>query len=228
MWIACRREITADQVREHQRWREHRLVNRRRVEDAQKRVIELIVAGVPAMGSLADDGNPDDGKRVLVPSDFLKDGAYVELTSGSILAEPAAHWRDLDRCPRYLDVRLDRSAFLEAIGYSDAGARTTEVAKAAPAVVAAPESEKPKRRRRTKPKPYVTALRKHLKWRSESRGDLNTTTVGDLARDARKRLMLDGVPGVPKGRTQFNGYVSRFREEILAEERARAAGFKSG
>ena len=131
MWIACRRHFSHKMIREHL---ERRTLNLRRhtgseeyprlqvspalsnrVDNANRQLFRLIIGGVPAIGTLDDEGHPDHHKRIPVPVEFLKDGAYVELLSGHIRADPLLekHWGF--KRPAYLEVDIDRDAFFKAL-----------------------------------------------------------------------------------------------------------------
>ncbi len=126
MWIACRRRFSHDTIREHLRrhrdrgqWRYGRSQLRRplqeRAEKAERQLIGLIIGGVPATGTLDDEGDPDHNERVPVPVEFLKDGAYIELLSGHIRADPLLEKHGLYERPTYLDIDIDRDAFFKAL-----------------------------------------------------------------------------------------------------------------
>lgn len=79
-------------------------------------VIDLVISGVPATGTLHDEGHLDHGRRVRVPDSFLKDGAYIELLSGCVLRdfEMQKHFSaEVDI--KYRNVELDRDAFFDAL-----------------------------------------------------------------------------------------------------------------
>ena len=49
--------------------------------------------------------------------------------------------------------------------------------------------------------PYYGKLKKHLKWRKDEKDDLVTASLRELREDARRRLITDGVMGIPRTRS---------------------------
>ena len=51
---------------------------------------------------------------------------------------------------------------------------------------------------------YYGPLKKHLKWRKDTRDDLDTALLKDLREDARKRLTTDKVEDIPTSRSALD------------------------
>lgn len=119
MWLTIGRRVSKDQLRSSEEQLSYVEVAHfsERVEDAQRSVINLIIEGVRAVGTLHEDDHPYHGNRTRVPTAFLKDGAYIELVSGCILPDllQEKHFA-ADPVRKYRDVELDRDAFFDAIG----------------------------------------------------------------------------------------------------------------
>ena len=127
MWIVCQRRFSHDKILEHIRRRKRGQVSPalfRRTEEAGCQVIGLIIGGVPATGTLVDEGHTDHGRRVPIPPEFLKDGAFIELLSSHILADPLLekHWA-YERLA-YHHVNIDRDAFFNALSAAEPKAGT--------------------------------------------------------------------------------------------------------
>ena len=148
MWIACRRHFSHETIREHLECRARNLRRHtgskeeprlqvspalsNRVDKAEFQLFRLIIGGVPAIGTLDHEGHPDHNERVPVPVEFLKDGAYIELLSGHIRADPLLDKHSGYQRPTYLDVSIDRDAFFKALAAADPKERRdTRVAEAA-------------------------------------------------------------------------------------------------
>ncbi len=130
MWIACRRHFSHEMIRDHlerrglnQRRRLHsghvNCALQRRADKAQLELFRLIIGGVPATGTLDDEGHRDHKKRVPLPVEFLKDGAYIELLSGHLRADPLLEKHGLYDRPTYREVGIDRDAFFKALAAAE-------------------------------------------------------------------------------------------------------------
>ena len=137
MWIACRRHFSHEMVREHlerrglnQRRRLHsghvNCALQRRADKAQLELFRLIIGGVPATGTLDDEGHRDHKKRVPLPVEFLKDGAYIELLSGHLRADPLLEKHSGFQRPTYLNVSFDRDAFFKALAAAEPRSQATD------------------------------------------------------------------------------------------------------
>ncbi len=137
MWIACRRHFSHEMIREHlerrglnQRRRLHsghvNCALQRRAEKAQLQLFRLIIGGVPAIGTLDHEGHPDHNERVPVPVEFLKDGAYIELLSGHIRADPLLDKHSGFQRPTYRNVSFDRDAFFKALAAAEPRSQATD------------------------------------------------------------------------------------------------------
>ncbi len=137
MWIACRRHFSHEMIREHlerrglnQRRRLHsghvNCALQRRADKAQLELFRLIIGGVPATGTLDDEGHRDHKKRVPLPVEFLKDGAYIELLSGHLRADPLLEKHSGCQRPTYLNVSFDRDAFFKALAAAEPRSQATD------------------------------------------------------------------------------------------------------
>ncbi len=137
MWIACRRHFSHEMIREHlerrglnQRRRLHsghvNCALQRRADKAQLDLVRLIIGGVPASGTLDDEGHRDHKKRVPLPVEFLKDGAYIELLSGHIRADPLLEKHSGYQRRTYRDVEIDRDAFFKALAAAEPRSQATD------------------------------------------------------------------------------------------------------
>jgi hypothetical protein len=137
MWIACRRHFSCETIREHL---ERRTLNLRRpnrepqvspalqgrVDKAEFQLFRLIIGGVPAIGTLDDEGDPDHHKRIPVPVEFLKDGAYIELLSGHLRADPLLEKHSGYQRSTYHHVDIDRDAFFKALAAAEPRSQATD------------------------------------------------------------------------------------------------------
>lgn len=135
MWIACRRHFSHETIREHLERRARNLRRHtgskekpclqvspalsNRVDKAEFQLFRLIIGGVPAIGTLDDEGDPKHQKRVPVPVEFLKDGAYTDLLSGHIRADPLLEKHSGYQRPTYLEVGIDRDTFFKALAAAE-------------------------------------------------------------------------------------------------------------
>ena len=140
MWIACRRHFSHETIREHLKRRARNLRRHtgskekprlqvspalsNRVDKAEFLLFRLIIGGVPAIGTLDDEGDPDHKNRVLVPVEFLKDGAYTDLLSGHIRADPLLDKHSGYQRPTYRGVDIDRDAFFKALAAAEPDEKT--------------------------------------------------------------------------------------------------------
>ncbi len=97
-----------------------------RVDKAEFKLFRLIIGGVPATGTLVDEGDPKHQKRVLVPAEFLKDGAYIDLLSGHLWADPLLEKHLGHQRPTYRDVEIDRDAFFKALAAAGSRSQATD------------------------------------------------------------------------------------------------------
>ena len=167
MWIACRRHFPHETIREHLAAVGAPLqmfpALQRRVDKAELQLFRLIIGGVPATGTLDHEGYPDHEKRVPVPVEFLKDGAYIELLSGHLRVDPLLEKHSLYQRPTYHYVDIERDAFFKALAAAEPRNQATddkpiELADAslakgqedapAQATPTAPSDKKPQRNRK--------------------------------------------------------------------------------
>ncbi len=137
MWIACRRHFSHETIREHlERHRDRGQWHygrsqlsrplQRRAEKAERQLISLIIGGVPAIGMLDHEGRPDHHERIPVPVEFLKYGAYIELLSGHVRADPLLDKHAGYQRPTYRDVDIDRDAFFKALAAAEPRSQATD------------------------------------------------------------------------------------------------------
>ncbi len=137
MWIACRRHFSHKMILEHlerrglnQRRRLHsghvNCALQRRADKAQLQLFRLIIGGVPAIGTLHDEGHPNHQKRVSVPVEFLKDGAYIDLLSGHLRADPLLEKHSGYQRSTYHYVDIERDAFFKALAAAEPRYQATD------------------------------------------------------------------------------------------------------
>ncbi len=61
---------------------------------------------------------------------------------------------------------------------------------------------------------YYGPLKNHLKWRDENKGDLATTSLTELRKDAKCRLITDKVMDIPKSRSTFEEAIKAILIEL--------------
>lgn len=137
MWLVCRRRFSHDTISEHLRQRTLNLNRQtggilqvgpalhKRTEEAGRKLIGLMIGGVPATGTLVDEGHPDHGKRVPVSVPFLKDGAFIELLSSRIRADPLLEKHRGNERPKYYEVDIDRDDFFKALATAERKSQAT-------------------------------------------------------------------------------------------------------
>ena len=142
MWIACRRRFSHKTIREHLERRDRNLRRHtgseekprlqvspalsNRVEKANLQLFRLIIGGVPATGTLDCEGDPNHQERTPLPVEFLKDGAFIDLLSGHLWADPLLEKHALYERPTYRDIWIDRDAFFKALDAAEPRSQATD------------------------------------------------------------------------------------------------------
>ena len=62
--------------------------------------------------------------------------------------------------------------------------------------------------------PYYGPLKRHLEWRKEAKKDLDTASLKVLREDARRRLTIDKVKGIPNSRSGFDDAIRAVLKEL--------------
>ena len=153
-------------------------------------------ARIPARGLL--DGNPGriepEWWSVMCPDSLLADGVvWFDREKATYLSSPPPF-----RAER---IEVEENAFCKDL---DLPLRRPIQGRRAGKSSSFPKTEDQTAKKRgggLKRGRYYGPLKKHLKWRKDEKGDLDTASLKELREDARRRLTTDGVKGIPTSRS---------------------------
>ena len=155
-------------------------------------------ARIPARGLL--DGNPGriepEWWSVMGPDSLLADGVvWFDREKATYLSSPPPF-----RAER---IEVEENAFCKDL---DLPLRRPIQGRRAGKSSSFPKTEDQTAKKRgggLKRGRYYGPLKKHLEWRDENKGDLATTSLTELRKDAKCRLITDKVMDIPKSRSTF-------------------------
>jgi len=136
-----------------------------------------------------------------IPTDYWLDpSADWVARHGRFGVREGDDWKAIEGLPSVFVDKGDLEALLDQIGAtvpdqghnSGAGKRDSQIGDQG--------HKKACRGGGRRPGDYFRPLKKHLKWRHKHLGDLGTTPLQDICKDARDRLKTDGVKEIPKKR----------------------------